>query len=96
MKPNCLRTVFLILLASVSAFAEAGEPTTSDVVIYGATPAGIAAALTAAEGECSVLLIEPTARIGGMTTHGLSHSDLHLRISPRTFSQVQSAGAKAL
>ncbi|MCA9219080.1 MAG: FAD-dependent oxidoreductase, partial [Planctomycetales bacterium] len=77
MKPNCLRTVFLILLASVSAFAEAGEPATSDVVIYGATPAGIAAALTAAGGECSVLLIEPTARIGGMTTHGLSHSDFH-------------------
>ena len=77
MKPNCLHTVFLILLASVSPFAEAGEPATSDVVIYGATPAGIAAALTAAEGECSVLLIEPTARIGGMTTHGLSHSDFH-------------------
>lgn len=47
------------------------------IVIYGATPSGIAAALAAAEGDQSVLLIEPTARIGGMLTHGLSHSDFH-------------------
>ena len=66
MKPNCLRTVFLILLASVSAFAEAGEPATSDVVIYGATPAGIAAALTAAglvetlKGEGPFTVFAPT------------------------------------
>ena len=48
-----------------------------DIVIYGATPAGIAAALNAAEGDRSVWLVEPTGRIGGMMTHGLSHSDFH-------------------
>lgn len=48
-----------------------------DVAVYGATPAGISAALAAAEGERRVLLIEPTSRIGGMITHGLSHSDFH-------------------
>lgn len=46
-----------------------------DVVIYGATPGGIAAALGAAKGGRSVLLAEPTIRIGGMTTNGLSHPD---------------------
>ena len=74
---NCLCSVFLILLAAVPAFAQSSEPVSADVVIYGATPAGIAAALAAAEGDRSVLLIEPTGRIGGMMTHGLSHSDFH-------------------
>ncbi|MCA8995972.1 MAG: FAD-dependent oxidoreductase [Planctomycetaceae bacterium] len=77
MNQNRLGVVFLILLASAPTFAQSGEPFFSDVVIYGATPAGIAAALSAAESERSVLLIEPTSRIGGMMTHGLSHSDFH-------------------
>ncbi|MCA9173911.1 MAG: FAD-dependent oxidoreductase [Planctomycetales bacterium] len=68
---------FIILLMLVPTFAQASEPVASDVVIYGATPAGIAAALAAADDQRSVLLIEPTGRIGGMTTHGLSHSDFH-------------------
>jgi len=46
-----------------------------DVVIYGATPGGIAAALAAAKGGRSVLLVEPSIRIGGLTTNGLSHPD---------------------
>jgi hypothetical protein len=68
----------IAFLASTLDAAAADRPSTSsDVVIYGATPAGIAAAMCAAEGDRSVLLIEPTGRIGGMTTHGLSHSDFH-------------------
>ncbi|MBI4626502.1 MAG: FAD-dependent oxidoreductase [Verrucomicrobia bacterium] len=47
----------------------------ADVVIYGATPSGIAAAIAAAKGGHTVLLAEPTIRIGGMTTNGLSHPD---------------------
>ena len=39
-----------------------------DVVIYGATPAGIAAALAAADaGAEDVVLLEPTSQIGGKT-----------------------------
>ncbi|MBU6175619.1 MAG: FAD-dependent oxidoreductase, partial [Planctomycetes bacterium] len=48
-----------------------------DVVVYGATPAGVAAALGAAEDGCDVLLVEPTRRIGGLITCGLSHTDFH-------------------
>ena len=58
----------------------AGDTTGSyrpDIVVYGATPSGISAAVAAAQGGRDVLLIEPTRRIGGMTTHGLSHSDFH-------------------
>ena len=54
-----------------------GDSRQSDIVVYGATPAGISVALAAAAGKCNVLLIEPTSWIGGMTTHGLSHSDFH-------------------
>ena len=71
--------LLLIMLLFPGGSVPAGEhsPRSADVVIYGATPAGIAAALAAAEGDRSVVLVEPTARIGGMVTHGLSHSDFH-------------------
>ncbi|MEX1077188.1 MAG: FAD-dependent oxidoreductase, partial [Pirellulales bacterium] len=45
--------------------------------MYGATPAGIAAALAAADDGSSVLLVESTIRVGGMLTAGLSHADFH-------------------
>ncbi|MBL9201514.1 MAG: FAD-dependent oxidoreductase [Opitutaceae bacterium] len=71
---SLLLSVPLSLLLSISA-APAAAAESADVVIYGATPAGIAAAVAAAKGGHSVLLAEPTIRIGGMTTNGLSHPD---------------------
>jgi hypothetical protein len=74
-------------LASVAAeeAAAEGETLTVDVLVYGATPAGIAAAVQAARGdairgkatrgEATVALVEPTGHVGGMTTNGLSHPD---------------------
>jgi hypothetical protein len=47
----------------------------TDVLIYGATPGGIAAAVAAAKGGHEVLLVEPTSRLGGLLTCGLSYSD---------------------
>jgi hypothetical protein len=46
-----------------------------DVLVYGATPGGIAAAVSAAKGGQEVLLVEPTDRVGGLLTCGLSNSD---------------------
>lgn len=47
-----------------------------DVLVYGATPGGIAAAVAAArEGAASVVLIEESNHIGGLTAGGLSHTD---------------------
>lgn len=56
-----------------------------DVLVYGATPAGIAAAVAAADDGERVLLIEPTRRIGGLVTNGLSHPDF------RTFEGLTGA-----
>ncbi len=47
-----------------------------DVVIYGGTSAGIAAAIQVKRMAKSVLLIEPSARIGGLTTGGLGQTDI--------------------
>src|SRR5262249_41616140 len=63
----------LVIFAGPSAvFAETAS---SDLLVYGATPAGIMGAIAAARAKCSVTLIEPTRWIGGMTTGGLSSSD---------------------
>ena len=59
-----------------------------DVLVYGATPAGIAASLAAAEDGEKVLLVEPTGRVGGMITNGLSHADF------RTFEGLSGAYLK--
>jgi ribulose 1,5-bisphosphate synthetase/thiazole synthase len=47
-----------------------------DVVIYGGTSAGITAACEVKKMGESVLVIEPTNRIGGMTTNGLGATDV--------------------
>ena len=66
------RLVSASLLLALVALSRAAE---ADVVIYGATPGGIAAAIAAAKGGHTVLLAEPTIRIGGMATNGLQHPD---------------------
>jgi len=53
------------------AFAE-----THDLVIYGGTSAGIAAAVQAERMGISAIVIEPTDRIGGLTTGGLGQTDI--------------------
>ncbi len=62
------------LCAARGAAAESPAPA---VLVYGATPGGIAAALAAAKSGQSVMLVEPTPRIGGLVTSGLSHTDFH-------------------
>ncbi len=47
-----------------------------DVVIYGGTSAGIAAAVQVKRMGRSVAVIEPTHRIGGLTTGGLGSTDI--------------------
>ena len=63
---------FAALLALASpAFAE-----THDLVIYGGTSAGIAAAVQAKRMGISAIVIEPTDRVGGLTTGGLGQTDI--------------------
>lgn len=65
-----LRYSVLCLAASLGFAA-----TTADVVIYGGTPGGLAAATAAAAQGASVILIEPTRHIGGMVTGGIAITD---------------------
>ncbi len=79
--------IVLLLVSSLCfvtcAAIESQAQSSNDVqvVVYGATPSGIAAAVGAARDGCTVLLVEPTARIGGLITSGLSHTDYHSRES---------------
>lgn len=47
----------------------------ADVVIYGATPAGICAAIAALSEGVSIVVVEPTTRIGGMVAGGIAITD---------------------
>ena len=46
------------------------------IVVYGGTAGGVAAAIQAARMGKSVVLIEPTGRLGGLTTGGLGQTDI--------------------
>ena len=50
-----------------------------DVVVFGATPSGILAAVSAARMGASVALVTPEAQVGGMMTSGLGHADVGRR-----------------
>ena len=63
----------LLLLFAFTPALRAQQP--ADVIVYGATPAGFCAAIAAAREKASVLLLEPTAHVGGVNTGGLSFSD---------------------
>lgn len=47
----------------------------ADLCVYGASPAGIMAAIAAARSELSVVLVEPTGHVGGLLTSGLNATD---------------------
>lgn len=75
-----LATPVILLLLNLPA-SVAHTLSNADVLIYGATPAGVSAAIAAASEGQEVLLVEPTNRIGGLVTSGLSHTDYHSRES---------------
>ena len=56
-----------------------GQATAQDIVIYGGTPGGIAAAISAARMGREVTLVEYNDHLGGMTTSGLGKSDIENR-----------------
>jgi hypothetical protein len=64
---------FPALLFALSLTTHAA--TEADVIVYGATPGGFCAAIAAAREGASVILLEPTAHVGGVNTGGLCFSD---------------------
>lgn len=65
---------FIFSVFSTDTFAQ--KQHTYDVVIYGGTSAGISAAIQTSRMGKKVVLIEPTNRIGGLTTGGLGQTDI--------------------
>lgn len=79
MKNQKLIILTLILtLLSITSFKlhHKSSAETYDIVIYGGTSAGIAAAIQASRMGKTVVVIEPTNRIGGLTTGGLGQTDI--------------------
>jgi hypothetical protein len=76
-KKSALSLTFSYIAANQWAMGQELPSSTinTDVCVYGATPAGVCAAIGAAREGARVILIEPTAHIGGVNTGGLSFSD---------------------
>lgn len=73
MKRVCFLLGFFALFGSEQAAAAACQR--ADVIVYGGTPGGITAAIQAARFKKSVILLEPTAHIGGLLSNGLTKTD---------------------
>jgi hypothetical protein len=72
--------VACVAIASLVGGAGSAEPGAgdreADVVVYGATAAGLTAAIQARRMEATVVVVEASTHVGGMTTGGLSSSDV--------------------
>ena len=77
MKKNRLLLLFVLpCLVGTLFYCNNHAPDSYDLVVYGATSGGIAAAVQAKRQGKTVLLLEPSARIGGLTTGGLGQTDI--------------------
>lgn len=61
--------------AALAASALHSPPADPAVVVYGGVPAGIIAAVAAARQGASVVLLEPTRHVGGLSTSGLNTAE---------------------
>ncbi len=72
-----LITILSFLISSCHSNGdEHGDKHSADVIIYGGSSAGITAAIQTARLGKSIILIEPTTRLGGLTTGGLGQTDI--------------------
>jgi hypothetical protein len=72
-----MKFLFGLAPALILLFSSCGDDGRydADIIVYGATSGGITAAIEAARAGKHVLLIEPSAHIGGATTGGLVWTD---------------------
>ncbi|WP_082546680.1 FAD-dependent oxidoreductase [Rhizobium sp. Root483D2] len=71
-KTLCLSLLTGFLLSTSTGYAACDR---ADVVVYGGTPGGIAAAIQAARLKKKVILLEPTQHVGGLMSNGLTKTD---------------------
>lgn len=65
-----------ILAASLLATTFSHSAENYDVVVYGGTPSGITSAISASREGLSVVLLEQTKHVGGLSTSGLNRDEL--------------------
>ena len=70
---HMIRTLFLLPVLATSLLAASDK---YDIVVYGGTSGGVTSAVQAARLGKSVVLIEPTKFLGGLTTGGLGATDI--------------------
>ena len=68
-----MKTLLTLLLSLTSVLAV--EQT--DLVVVGATPSGVAAAVSAARSGASVILLEEKSHVGGIVSGGLTNTDIY-------------------
>jgi len=78
---NLTKLFSLLILLMVTGLISCDNKTnenldTAEVIIYGGSSTGVSAAIQAARLGRSVILIEPTNRLGGLTTGGLGQTDI--------------------
>jgi FAD dependent oxidoreductase len=71
---NRIALIICVVVAAVAS-TRADEPQHQDLVIYGGTSAGFSAGVQAARMGMSVVIIEPSKHLGGLTTGGLGWTD---------------------
>ena len=71
-----LKRLFLLhFLAASFQYTSAQSSPEYDVIVYGGTPGGVIAAVAAARNHSSVLLIEQTRHVGGLSTSGVNTAE---------------------
>ncbi|CAN5877044.1 FAD-dependent oxidoreductase [soil metagenome] len=71
-----LHQLCVFACSSLALVAMADEAKTYDIVVYGGTSGGVTAGIQAARMGKSVVIIEPTKFLGGLTTGGLGATDI--------------------
>ena len=71
-----MKNFYATLLLCTFVFFTLATTKEYDLVIYGGTSAGITAAIQASRMGKTAVMIEPTQRIGGLTTGGLGQTDI--------------------
>ena len=69
-----MRTLFTTFLLVLTLGTTAAEK--ADVIVVGATPGGVAAAVAAARSGAKVVLIEESRHVGGIVSGGLTNTDI--------------------
>ena len=72
-----MRTIRALALAAAGLMSAATSAGASDIVVYGGTAAGVAAAVQAARMGRSVTLVAPEKHLGGIVVDGLGGGDIN-------------------